>query len=1060
MQKTGLVSVKLIISVLAAILLFFALIVKGTSDIISYNVRNETYDHYAFLSNDTAERINAWLSSKKEIIDNQRASIESIGNFDPGYLSSFLSSAVMGRSDHNEICDLYFVSPDNTLTTANGYYTAPEIDLRERWWYQSCLVSRSINYSSPYIDLSTGSYVMTISAAINDSHGKFMGVLALDIYTDAFLNTTNIAGVPANSYIFLVDGDLGIASHPNPEYGFIDGKPLNLRDIPDGRYNELVRNIQRTRSTRIELKDYDGVDRDMFTSIIDCCGWYVVTAISDSVLHRSEHILVWTIIAALFVSLAVGIIWTFIGSRAIMRQLGTAMEAANAANETKSSFLANMSHEIRTPINAVIGMNEMILQEDISESVREYSLDIAVASRSLIGIINDILDFSKIESGKLEIIENEFELSSMINDIVSLSVSRLGEKPLDLFVHADPEMPSLLVGDEIRLKQIIVNLMTNGIKYTNKGYVELDIECSPRDYGVNLDIKVKDTGIGITPENIEKLFTSFQRVDTKRNRSVEGTGLGLAISKRLAESMGGFINVSSEFGKGSEFRISIPLKVADKKRMITVRDAKDIHAVCLFGSHGMMPGSAEEYLRLLTDMRKQLGIDMRFTNDIDKVRHFIDEGLTNMLFTDRYNYICNEHRIKELSGRIRVFLVQSRVNPVKTPAGIQSIYLPFYSLSVAAAINNDDLYTVSAGTPAGFTAPDARVLIVDDNLINLKVAVGIMKPYNMNVSVAESGAKALWMVDHEPHYNIVFMDHMMPKMDGVETTAKIRMKGGDYFGKLPIVALTANTVNNARKMFLENGFDDFLAKPIDTGALDRILRAYLPNELMIVSEEPQIINESDPTAAVQSDNSEGLFDPAAGIRYTGGNEELYGEILSDYVRDSEKTKAALRGFRDDGNIGEYIIAVHALKSVSLNVGAVKLSELAKTIELAGKAGNTEIIAKRTDELLELYDKVTERAAEYLEQHGISVTPETPSDSSELTDIDSGKLNELIDSVVSACENFDRDAAAAAADEACGYRYDGIGLADVFGQVKSMIDDFDYDGAAELAASLREGDADE
>ncbi len=1058
MRKADRVSVRLIASVLVAILLFFALIVKGTSDIISYNIRNEAYDHYTLLANDTSERINAWLSAKREIIDNQRASIETIGNFDSAFLTDFLANAVMGRSDHNEICDLYFVCPDNTLITANGYYTDPDFDLRQRGWYQNCLVSRSINYSSTYLDLSTGNYVMTISAAVNDTHGKFMGVLALDIFTDAFLNTAKVEGVPMNSYVFLVDGDLGVVSHPYSGYGYVNGVPIKLGDVPGGIYDTLNSTIQRYRGTRIDIRDYDGVDRDMFTSMIDCCGWYVVAAISDDVLHSSERMLIISIFVALTISLAVGMLWTFIGSRSIMRKLESAREAADAANETKSSFLANMSHEIRTPINAVIGMNEMIMREDINENVREYSLDIAVASRSLIGIISDILDFSKIESGKLDIVEGEFELASMINDIVSLSVSRLGDKTLDLFVRVDSQMPSVLVGDEVRIKQIVINMMTNGIKYTNKGYVELDVACEKREYGVNLDIRVKDSGIGITAENLEKLFTSFQRVDTKRNRSVEGTGLGLAISKRLAESMGGFINVSSEYGKGSEFKISLPLKVADKTPMISVRGEKDIHAVCLFGYNGMMPESVEEYTRLLTDMKKQLNIDMRFISDFEKIKHLISEGSVNMLFVDRYNYICNERCIREFGEGVRVFLVQSRVSPIKTFGRVRSLYLPFYALSAVAAINNDALYAENMGSAAGFIAPEARVLIVDDNLINLKVAVGLMKPYHMNLSTAESGAKAIWLIENEQHYDIVFMDHMMPKMDGVEATAKIRAKGGDYFGKVPIVALTANTVNNARKMFLESGFNDFLAKPIDTGALDRVLRVFLPEEMR------QPVEQEEHTGTVEltvgSSFADELFDPETGIRYTGGDEELYIDVLSDYVKAADKTKALLRGFVEDGNTSEYIIAVHALKSTSLNIGASKLSELAKTIEHAGKAGNTDIISERTEELISMYDGVTERAKRYLESRGIVAEDDVAADVSELTVIDSGKLDELIGRVVTACSDFDRGSAMEAADEACGYMYGDVALAEVFSKVKELIDDFDYDGAAELASSLKEGNADE
>lgn len=1062
MKKQKISRRKLVIGVFLLILVFFSLIAKGTSDIISYRLQSDAFDRYQLLANDTAETINAWLSTKKEIIENQRAAIETFENFDIDHLSGFLSKAIMGRKDHGEICDLYFLDPDNVLATANGFYTDPDIDLRKREWYTKCLVTRDLFYSSPYLDVSTGNYVMTISCATHDSSGKFRGVLALDLYIDAFINIVNNARVPSDSYMFLLDKDFGVATHPYRVFGYVDCLPQRISDLPGNIYAEVEDTVMRGKFEMKKLSDYDGVTRDMFTSNISCCGWCIVAAVSDEVLHSSERLMIVYILAALFISLSVGILWTLFGSRRIMRQLADAMEAANAASETKSSFLANMSHEIRTPINAVIGMNEMIRREDISDTVRDYTTDIDVASRSLIGIINDILDFSKIESGKLEIVESEFNIASTINDVVSLSMSRLGEKPLEMIVKADPTLPASLLGDEMRIKQIIVNLMTNGIKYTNEGFVSLDVSYTKRDYGINLDVSVKDSGIGITAENIEKLFTSFQQIDTKRNRSVEGTGLGLAITKRLVERMGGFVNIESEYGTGSEFRVCIPLKVADSSPLVSIREREKIHALCLFGLSDHDVATVDEFMRGFIGMIRKTKLDMRQCVDAEEMKELISQGGINVLFVDRFNYIEHEKYLVGLIGKVRIFIVQSRLNSVKPPNGIHSIYKPFYSIPLAVALNGEEASPAAADdlSRTGFTAPKAKILIVDDNIINLKVAAGLMKPYNMTVHTADSGEKAIMMLEQSPDYNIVFMDHMMPKMDGIEAVGIIRAKGGKYYGSVPIIALTANTVNNARQLFLDNGFDEFLAKPIDTGGLDRMLRRFLPEELRVYGPKPVKPDEKAAESPVPV-KAEAVpeFDPEKGKAYSGGDEELYLDILSEYARSGGKVRDELVRACIDKDWKNYIIKVHALKSTSLNIGAEPLSELAKKLELAGKAGNLDTVIRGSDELFAKLDEVLGITKTYLKEHGIDVEKEAPAqnpDISEFTEITREQFDEIVHRFINACDNFDRDTAILVSEEASGLRYGDIALCEYFSKAEKHIEEFEYYEASEVITGLKEG----
>ena len=1047
---------KLVSGLFFIILAFFLVIAKVTSDIISNSLRNNSYEHYQLLANDTAENVNAWLSSKKEIIENQRAALEIIGNFDHDFLTEFLGRAILGRRDLNEICDLYYLNTDNVLSTGNGYYVSPDIDLRKRDWYIKCLDTRDLYYSSPYLDVSTGNFVMTISAATHDKSGRFKGVLAIDIFIDAFLDAVNYAKVPDDSYLFLVDNEYGIAAHPYQGYAYIDNVPQPLSAIPGNIYSEIETDIVHGDYGMTVIDDYDGVRRDMFISNIDCCQWCIVAAVSENVLRSSEIIMIFCIIAALFVSLAVGILWTLVGTKKIMRQLEDAMEQANTANETKSSFLANMSHEIRTPINAVIGMNEMIMREDVSDSVREYALDIAASSRSLIGIINDILDFSKIESGKLEIIESEFNIASMVNDIVSMAVARIGEKPIELFVNIDPDIPVGIIGDEMRLKQVIVNILTNGIKYTNEGFVLLNVSYEKRDYGINLDVSVRDSGIGITPENIEKLFTSFQRVDTKRNRSVEGTGLGLAITKRLVGQMGGFVNVESKYGKGSVFSISVPLGVSCEKQFIRLKAPEEVHSACLFELDNMTGGV---YRYIIREMSKRTYTDLRFCKDLEELRPLIDKGVVNRVFIDRYNYIDHERYFCTVAGTVEVILVQGRINAIRPSKGIKNLYKPFYAIPYAALINNENIAYSDLGRKVSdtrFIAPDVKVLIVDDNALNLKVAVGLMRPYKMKMQTADSGAKAVEMRVTRKDIDIVFMDHMMPGMDGIEAAAAIRSQEGEYFRKLPIIALTANTVNDARGMFLKAGFDEFLAKPIDVSALDKVLRKFIPEDRMVVSDDGG--EPIKPKKAPDTDDMKDppFFDPGLGVDYTGGDEELYLDVLTDYTKAGRATAEELNSLCAEQNWPEYIIKVHALKSTSLNIGAVQLSRFAKKLELSGKAGRTGVIADENAELTKMLGMVVETTGDYLSSKGIEIRPENGSvNISDLTEIGKEKLDDMIKRFLAACDGFDRNSAKTIAEEAGLFRYGDTVLSEYFGKAGKMIDDFEYEEAAELISGFKE-----
>lgn len=530
-------------------------------------------------------------------------------------------------------------------------------------------------------------------------------------------------------------------------------------------------------------------------------------------------------------------------------------EIAREALEAKSNFLANMSHEIRTPMNAIYGMAELLEERDFDRKEKEYIATIKRSSENLLSIINEILDFSKVESGKMRIASEPYQFNSMIQDIITIIEFRLKDKLIELECNIDGNIPSELIGDEIRVKQILTNLLNNAVKFTNQGTVTLNIhwrggqptENPEEGLGV-LCISVKDTGIGISEDDLAKLFTAFGQINTKKNRNIEGTGLGLAICKELTDAMGGVIRVDSVLKQGSTFYVELPQKVADASPCSFIRDEDTIYA-----------------------QTKNFQID--------------------------------------------------------------------------------------------FIVPTAKVLIVDDNKVNRQVAWELMKLFGFEAALAESGKEAIDRVQkHLITYDLIFMDHMMPFMDGVEATQNIRQLPGEYAQKVPIVALTANAINGVEQQFIDAGMNDYIAKPIKIEELQKILRKWIPRHKQFpigtsLEEIEDISNKQAQRDWKQTspdmilERLDGI-DTETGINNCAGSRSAYFEVLQTFA--ASNLANVLNTYFENEDLDNYAVTAHSIKGACKNIGAHDIADKAYSLERAGKRGDIAFIWDHHEEMVEEY----------------------------------------------------------------------------------------------------------
>ncbi len=766
--------------------------------------------------------LSEWINTQKSVLDMYC----SLFSTNPELLDDHDEAVEMLRKitlQYPEISVCYMANPDleRTVIMNNGWEPDDDWKVEERQWYIDTMNSdEGWSISAPYYDEQTGGYCITVSKRVYSSkNGDFLGVFGIDFFMDKLVDILGDS-YSEDGYAFLVDTEGNIINHPYGSYQMTQNNKTNVSELPYGQVKIDDRSVV--------IRDYDN-SMKIVAAIRNETSKFKVYVVSDYFrIYSKVYIygLICLVIFILCIILVNRMLKNLISwqdeTNRIMKE---AAETAIAAGRAKSQFLAQVSHEIRTPINAVLGMNEMIIRESTEDNIVDYSENIRAAGKTLLSIINSILDFSKIEDGKMDIIPVKYDLASMINNLVHSISDRAKAKNLRLDIVIDESLPATLYGDDVRVSQVIMNLLTNAVKYTEKGTVTMSIKDGGRfEDSIFLDVTVRDTGIGIKEEDMGKLFKSFERIDEKKNRNIEGTGLGMAIVTRLLEMMDSKLSVESTYGQGSSFSFRIKQMIVDNEAI----------------------GNYEERVEL------QMG----------------EQEVEYVLF-----------------------------------------------------------------------APDARILLVDDNDMNLKVIKSLLKINGINADTAMSGKEAIEKINKRD-YDIIFLDHIMPGMDGVETYKNLRRNNLLKEG-VSVIALTANAVVGAKEKYISEGFNDYLSKPIDVGSLTHILKTYLPEEIVRFVKKEDV----SPRGKKQGYSNE-EFD-TSGLPTISGVDWGYAakhlpmmELLLETVKDfydaidmqAEKLEKLYSKFPDEDEIMAYHILIHSMKSTTAMIGIIPLSGMAKVLE--------------------------------------------------------------------------------------------------------------------------------
>ncbi len=654
----------------------------------------------------------------------------------------------------------------------------------------------------------------------------------------------------------------------------------------------------------------------------------------------------------------------------VIGRSGEEIQLLKTQTDRLNYFLANVSHEIRTPINAVMGLTSVLEKENLPAKYQKDLDAISKAGHRVAEQMSDILDYTEIDMGRLMISHENYMINSLINDFLT-QLSFSDDYGLDLVVDMEASIPAELVGDTDKLKKILLHLITNGYKFTREGGVSVHIYPVKRYYGINLIIEVRDTGIGIEPEELDHIYERFYQSDSGHTRIAGGLGLGLSIVNGFVKEMGGVMKIESTPGKGTCVRVSIPQGVSNPEPCLFVGDKENCRVAGFLSF--MTTGNAgirDFYMEMITHLVTGLSVSFDRVQSIDDLKKLVRLSNITHLFVGTGEYLSNRGYIDSLTDMMNVAVVADRGFSGEVSPRVTLLAKPFYGSQVANFLNHAFDNGVFNDEKV-MKCPGLRTLVVDDEPMNLLVARGIFETYGMIVSVAGSGEESISLCEKN-RYDLVFMDHMMPGMDGVEAMKRIKSGAAKRGIDLPVIALTANAISSAKEMFLSEGFDGFVPKPVELSELERVLKYVLPKSAIVFEEakkpsrniqSTQSSPDAQDTAAVKEstpvpapgrestsvpDKEDGdvtVLDKEGALKYCMGDEEFYEKLLDEYASGRQEKLAELGRLYEEPDRKDYMIRVHSIKSTSKMIGAVRLSEKAFELEMAAKNGDEDTILK-------------------------------------------------------------------------------------------------------------------
>ncbi len=636
-------------------------------------------------------------------------------------------------------------------------------------------------------------------------------------------------------------------------------------------------------------------------------------------------------------------------------------DSLTESTERLNDFLANVSHELRTPVNAIIGLTGICIDKEENDDIRKEMESVRAAGHKVADQISDILDYSEIDRNKLVINNEDYMLSSLMNDLVH-DLKEYKKDGVELVIDIDPSIPAKMNTDVTKFKKILKSIIGNALKYTNDGGVYVKMDTETKDYGVNFKVEVTDTGIGMTAEELERIYDSFYQADSGRSRSGNGLGLGMSIVRGFISLLGGFMTVRSKVGEGTTVRISIPQTVVDSSTCMSVESPQRLClAAFLQFDKFSNPRVREYYNSCVYNIVKGLGVQMYRVDNIENLRKLVDTANLTHMFIGEEEYLDNKDYIESLASDIIVAVVAESAASFDNSQRSRILEKPFYCFPVVSVLNTDiGEKDISMGR---MVVNNVHALVVDDEPMNLVVAKSIFKRYGMRVTTVSSGMESVDICKNEV-FDIIFMDHMMRGMDGVEAMKRIRSDSSGLNHNVPMVALTANAMSSARQMFMSEGFDGFVSKPIEIESLERTLKRLLPvSAISYIKEGNEDASETEHSEKAEPVSQPVTFrgklkaaniDIETGLHYCGGDLDFYKTLLLQIATEAKDKIRSLTEFYDKKAWKDYEIIIHAVKSTTKTVGAMSVSEDALKLEKAATEGDEEYISANHERVLESY----------------------------------------------------------------------------------------------------------